>query len=569
MKIKQPLHVLCFSLCSLSAAAQETCPAPANTFVVEKRLPNGQIQVISNMTSIQQDNFAEFEGEVEITNKDSQIIANRAQIDRTTQQLIATGDVTYQTPELSVTSQKVLLNTQNNRMEIADTQYELTTLNARGDAELLVVDQTQGLELNGVTFSTCPTGQEDWLVRADSIKVKPDETRGVARNAVFYVQDIPIFYLPYYSFPVTDARETGLLFPQVGSSSSTGFAYEQPYYLNLDQQYDATITPRYMTKRGLQLKTEFRYLTEQNSGQIDIEYLPNDSDSSTNEDRYFYRLTHKGALSENWEVNVDFNGLSDDNYIVDLGSDYYNSADTHLFRTLGLHYYSDALNVSLQLRDFEILGDHDDTYRALPELKLDYVSDLPAGFKFDIHSELARFDNANGTSPKATRAHIAPTISLPLENSWGEFLAETSVMHTVYRQEDIEGTDLSRDVSRTLGQAKLYGALVFERQAHWFGSDVTQTLEPRAQYLYTSYQDQSDIGLYDTTRLFNDFGGLFRGQEFTGLDRISDQNQVTLGVTSRIIDKDNREQFKLSLGQIFYLEDNKVCLLYTSDAADE
>ena len=165
----------------------------------------------------------------------------------------------------------VLLNTQNNRMEIADTQYELTTLNARGDAELLVVDQTQGLELNGVTFSTCPTGQEDWLVRADSIKVKPDETRGVARNAVFYVQDIPIFYLPYYSFPVTDARETGLLFPQVGSSSSTGFAYEQPYYLNLDQQYDATITPRYMTKRGLQLKTEFRYLTEQNSGQIDIE----------------------------------------------------------------------------------------------------------------------------------------------------------------------------------------------------------------------------------------------------------------------------------------------------------
>jgi LPS-assembly protein len=545
-------------VCSLSAVAQETCPAPANTFVVEKRLPNGQIQVISNMTSIQQDNFAEFEGDVEITNKDSQIIANKAQINRTTQQLIATGDVSYQNPQLSVTSQKVLLNTQNNRMEIADTQYELTTLNARGQAELLVVDQSQGLELNGVTFSTCPTGQEDWLVHADSITVKPDETRGVARNAFFYVQDIPIFYLPYYSFPVTDARETGLLFPQIGSSSSTGFAYEQPYYLNLDPQYDATITPRYMTKRGLQLKTEFRYLTENNSGQIDIEYLPNDSDSTTNEDRYFYRFTHKGALSEDWEVNVDFNGLSDDNYIVDLGSDYYNSADTHLFRTLGLHYYSDALNVSLQLRDFEILGDHDDTYRALPELKLDYVTDLPAGFKFDIHSELARFDNANGTSPKATRAHIAPTLSLPLENSWGEFLAETSVMHTVYRQEDIEGTDLSRDVSRTLGQAKLYGALVFERQANWFGGNVTQTLEPRAQYLYTSYEDQSDIGLYDTTRLFNDFAGLFRGQEFTGLDRISDKNQVTLGITSRIIDEDNREQFKLSLGQIFYLEDNKV-----------
>jgi len=558
MKNKQPLHVLFFSVCSLSSVAQETCPAPANTFVVEKRLPNGQIQVISNMTSIQQDNFAEFAGNVEITNKDSLINANKARINRTTQQLIASGDVTYQNPQLSVTSQEVLLNTQNNRMQIADTEYEFTTLNARGQADLLVIDQTQGVELNGVTFSTCPRGQEDWLVHADSIKVMPDETRGVARNAFFYVQDIPIFYLPYYSFPVTDARETGLLFPKIGSSSSSGFDFEQPYYLNLAPQYDATISPRYMSNRGLQLKTEFRYLTEQNSGQIDIEYLANDADSTTNEDRYFYRFTHKGALTDDWQVNVDFNGLSDDNYIVDLGSDYYNSADTHLFRTLGLHYYSESLDFSIQLRDFEILGDHDDTYRALPELKLDYVTDLPAGFQFDIHSELARFDNANGTSPKATRAHIAPTLSFPYENSWGEFLAETSIMHTVYRQENIEGTSLSRDASRTLGQAKLYGAVVFERQADWFGHSVTQTLEPRAQYLYTSFEDQSDIGLYDTTRLFNDFAGLFRGQEFTGLDRISDKNQMTLGITSRIIDEDNREQFKLSLGQIFYLEDNKV-----------
>jgi LPS-assembly protein len=558
MKFKHSFYLLFLSLCSLSVVAQETCPAPANTFVVEKRLPNGQIKVVSNMTSIQQDNFAEFEGNVEITNENSQIIANKAQINRATQQLIATGDVSYQNPQLSVKSQKVLLNTQNNHMEIADTRYELTTLNARGDAELLVVDQTEGLELNGVTFSTCPTGQEDWLVHASSIKVKPNETRGVARDALFYVQDVPIFYLPYYSFPVTDERETGLLFPQIGSSSNTGFAYEQPLYLNLGEQYDATITPRYMTKRGLQLKTEFRYLTEQNSGQIDIEYLNNDQDSSTREDRYFYRFVHKGAISDDWEVNVDFNGISDDNYISDLGSSYYSQADTHLYRTLGVYYYTDKLTMSMQLRDFEIIGDHDDTYRALPEFKLDYVTDLPAGFKFDIHSELANFDNANGTSPKAVRAHIAPTISLPLENSWGEFLAETSIMHTAYIQDNIEDTDYTKKASRTLGQGKLYGALVFDRDIDWFGKHKSQTLEPKVQYIYTTYENQTNIGLYDTTRLYNDYAGLFRGQEFTGLDRISDKNQITLGITSRIIDEDNREQFKLSLGQIFYLADNKV-----------
>lgn len=558
MNIKQPLSVLFFLVPSTFSAAQELCPTPKNTFQVEKRLPSGQIKVISNMASIQQDTVAEFQGKVNITSENSLIKADSARINRQTQQLTATGDVNYQNPQLSVTSQQILLNTQTNRLEIADTSYEFTQLNARGQAKQLLIDEQEGIKLGGVTFSTCPVGDEDWLIHADSIQVRPDSSRGVARNAFFYVQDIPVFYLPYYSFPVTEERQTGLLFPKVGSSSSTGFAYEQPYYLNLDPQYDATITPRYMTKRGLQLKTEFRYLTEQNIGQVDIEYLANDTDSSTNEKRYFYRFMHKGALSDDWQVNVDFNGISDDNYISDLGSNFYSQADTHLYRTLGLHYYSNSLDMSLQLRDFEIIGDHEDTYRALPEFKLDYVNDLPAGFKFDIHSELARFDNANGTSPKATRAHIAPTLSFPYENSWGEFLAETSVMHTVYRQEDIEGTTLSRDVSRTLGQAKLYGAVVFERQAKWLGNDMTQTLEPRAQYLYTSFEDQSDIGLYDTTRLFNDFSGLFRGQEFTGLDRISDKNQMTLGVTSRIIDQDNREQFKLSLGQIFYLEDNKL-----------
>jgi len=125
-------------------------------------------------------------------------------------------------------------------------------------------------------------------------------------------------------------------------------------------------------------------------------------------------------------------------------------------------------------------------------------------------------------------------------------------------QNNIQNSVLKENVSRTLGQAKLYGALTFERPSILFGGNATQTFEPKVQYLYTSFKDQTNIGLYDTTRLFNDFAGLFRGQEFTGLDRISDNNQVTIGMTSRFIDKNNQERFKLSLGQIFYLKDNQV-----------
>ncbi|MFT6898956.1 MAG: LPS-assembly protein [Paraglaciecola sp.] len=565
MKIKQPLSALFFLVPSAFSAAQELCSTPVNTFQVEKRLPDGQIKVISDIASIQQDTVAEFQGKVEITSENSHIKADSARIDRKTQQLTAIGDVKYQNPQLSVTSQEIILNTQTNRLEIADTAYEFTQFNARGQAKQLLIDEQEGIKLGGVTFSTCPIGDEDWLIHADSIQVRPDSSRGVARNAFFYVQDIPIFYLPYYSFPVTDERQTGLLMPKPGSSSATGVSYEQPYYINLADNYDATISPRLMSNRGLQLKTEFRYLTTQSNGQLNLEYLANDSQTTSDDARYLYRFMHSGALSENWQLNVDFNGLSDDNYIVDLGSDYYNQADTHLFKTMGVNYYSPQLNFSMQVKDFEILGEHQDSYRALPEMKLDYQSDLMGGLVFDLHSELAHFDNNNATSPTATRAHLAPTLSFPYTNTWGEFLAETSLLHTYYRQQDTDNSSLDSEVTRTLGQAKLFGALVFERQSSWFNHDVTQTLEPKAQYLYTSFQDQSNIGLYDTTRLFNNFAGLFRGQEFTGLDRISDNNQVTLGITSRIIDQNNREQFKLSLGQIFYLSDNKVAAASKQD----
>jgi LPS-assembly protein len=344
----------------------------------------------------------------------------------------------------------------------------------------------------------------------------------------------------------------------MASNSSTGVSVEQPVYWNIAPNYDITFSPRFMAERGLQLKTEFRYLTEKHTGQVNIEYLPNDRDLNDDTERYFYRLVHSGQIGKNWRVNADINGLSDDNYIVDLGSDFYNRADTHLYKTLGVSYFSESLDVTAQFRDFEVLGDHPDSYRALPEVRLNYITLMGLGTEFQINSELAYFESGEEGNPTATRFHIAPTMRFPFQNQWSEFLAEATVLHTRYIQKNIQNLALEKNISRTLGQVKVYGSLAFERPVSWFGTPATQTFEPKVQYLYTSFEDQSNIGRYDTTRLFNDVAGLFRGQEFTGLDRISDNNQVTVGVTSRFIDENNQERFKLSLGQIFYLKDSQV-----------
>ena len=548
-----------------TTVSERLCVAPLPALNESSTLTNNQIQVKAKRAEIQQDTIALFDGKVDILNENAHIQANKARIDKQRSELNATGDVSYRDKQLLVESENVLLNTDSGQLEMTETHYQLAEFGGRGAAGKIEISQQNGVTLSDVSYTTCPVGHEDWRIDASRISMEEGELWGEAVNTVFYVRDIPVFYLPYFVFPMSDQRQTGFLFPEISTSSTTGLSYEQPFYWNIAPNYDATISPRVMSDRGAQLKTEFRYLTPQHFGQINLEYLPNDRKLDAEQNRYFYRYQHAGKLSDNWSMFLDYNGISDDNYIVDLGSNYYNRADTHLYQTVAFNYYTDNLDLSINVRDFEVIGDHPSIYRARPEVKLNYQTGDFAGFEFKLASELAYFDNHLSSEPKAARFHIAPSVAFPLRSQWGEFLAEATLLNTYYRQDNIYGTNLAKNVSRTLSQGRVFGALFFERDTSWFGKELTQTLEPKMQYLYTSYQDQSRIGLYDTTRLLNNVNGLFRGQEFTGLDRISDQNQVTVGVTSRILDENNREQFKLSLGQIFYLEDNQVLAAFKED----
>ncbi len=540
------------------ADAQEVCFVPVAAPDLENSLLDGQIQVKSEDSEINQDTFAQFKGKVEIDNANVKIKADEALLNRQTQTLNATGNISFQDNNITVAGEKVQLNRISNELLIEKSFYQLNKVQGHGKAEKISISEKTGINLIESSFTSCPVEDEVWRIQASNIEITPGQSRGVVKHARFYVKDVPVLYLPYFSFPVNDQKQSGILYPIPSSNSSTGISIEQPVYWNIAPNYDLTFSPRFMTERGLLLKTEFRYLTEKHTGQVNIEYLPNDQDLDDDTDRYFYRFVHSGQIGKNWRVNADINGLSDDNYIVDLGSDYYNRADTHLYKTLGVNYFSQNLDVTAQFRDFEVLGDHSDRYRALPEIRVNYLTPIGLGAEIQVNSELAYFESGELNTPTATRFHVAPTVRYPFQNQWSEFLAEATILHTQYIQKNIQNSPLKRNVTRTLGQAKIYGSLAFERPTKWFGAKATQTFEPKIQYLYTSFEDQNNIGLYDTTRLFSDFAGLFRGQEFTGLDRISDNNQITVGMTSRFIDKNNKERFKLSLGQIFYLEDNQV-----------
>lgn len=535
---------------------------PQSFNFVKPTIADGNIEVQSESALVVKGELAVFKGNVSITSANNIITADSADILKGGQEITASGDVQYTDELLQVNSESVELNGNLKLLQMQETDYKISGIDGRGGADLLSISQEKGVILEDVSFTTCPLGNDDWKIQASEISIEKNIPFGQAYNTRFYLGGIPVFYLPYFAFPITTERQTGFLFPKFGSSSSTGLEYEQPFYWNIAPNMDATISTRLMTNRGLQLKSEYRYLFANHTGEVQVEYLPNDSDSTNLDDRYFYRLIHRGNLDKNWSVSADISDLSDANYIIDLGSDYYSQADTYLYRKFGLSYASDNLDFSMFVRDFTTIGLTNENYRALPEAKLQYTTQLNDLIDLGVKSELAYFEIDELSAPNAVRFHIEPSISLPYQRAWGELLAQVSVLHTRYQQDlkniNLTTSSLQEDVDRTITKSRLYGSLIFEKEQNVWGKEYMLTFEPKAQYLYTSFKDQSNIGLYDSTPLLTNFSNLFRGQEFTGLDRINDNNQITLGATSRLLDKNNNELLVASVGQIFYVDDAKL-----------
>jgi LPS-assembly protein len=516
---------------------------------------SSQVFIDSDGIELDSNQQASFFGNVQVSYRDTLLQAPTASFNQQEQVILADGGINYYSPALAVRSQKFAANLQENQVELFKADYQLTAQAGRGAADILQASETS-LQLNQASFTACPAGDNSWALHANEIKLNADEGWGQAWHTMFKVRDIPVFYLPYLSFPITDARKSGLLLPNVGSSQRLGVDFELPYYFNLAENYDLTLTPRLMTNRGYQLKSEFRYLTQAHRGLLHLEYMHKDREQTELAQRYLGHYSQRSDFNPRWRATLDVTDISDDAYIADLGSDYINQSDTQLLKQGNLTYYGDDVLASLQLQDFTVLGNYDKAYAALPIVDLRSAEPTPliSGIEFAWQAQYAYFSNDQALVHSAHRAHIEPTIRFPFITPAMEFTAETSLMHTRYQQnsnEQHQGN--ARNIQRTLPKFRLRGQLNFERTLSRQGEIKLQTFEPQLQYLYIPHREQSEIGLFDTTRLQDDYFGLFRENRFSGLDRINEANQLTLGATSRIYDANDREQFRFSLGQIFFI----------------
>ena len=429
------------------------------------------------------------------------------------------------------------------------------------------------MEMRDVTYTNCAKGNEDVVIVADNLILDHSTGTGTARGATLRFLGVPIFYTPYISFPISKERKSGFLAPTFGSDSEEGFFVGIPYYFNISPGVDATLTPYYYSERGLQISAELRYLTETAEGELDVEYLPGDdlqTEPGDEEDRGAVTFYHEQDITEDLVGEIDFQWATDEDYYDDFSNNLFLNSATHLIRRGRLNYYGDIFRTEVGVLDYytvdETIEEESRPYGLLPYVDVNAKErDGLLGLTYELDASATQFDRSS--TVEGQRFFLNPSISLPLKEIYGYVTPKLGLNYASYNLDNVDAGEEDSPY-RYATTASVDSGLFFEREFNWDGRPHVQTLEPRLFYLYIPKEDQAAIPNFDTSELtLNNFTNIFRENRFIGEDRIGDTNQMTIGVTSRLLDGDTGVQRgEFSIGQIYYFSDREIGL--TSDDVD-
>ena len=496
--------------------------------------------------------------------------ADSARFDPDTLALYLSGNVRYEDSGTQIRSDSAEFEYESGRIGFSGAEFSMGSNNSRGAADRLQISQDGLLQLDNVSYTTCPPGSNDWLLQARDIDLDSRSGTGTARGVKLRFQGIPILYAPYLSFPISDARKTGMLTPEIGSTSRSGNEIVVPLYWNIAPNYDATFTPRVLTDRGVQMQGQFRYLTKVHSGVVDGEYL--NDDSLIGESRSYVSVDHRSLFQNRWRGEIEFREVSDNQYFEDLGGSLSTSTITHLNRSMRFDYHTDKLSLFGQVQDYQTIDDaivpEEEPYRRLPQLLArGSWPDLWLGSKINLNGEIVNFDREVGVT--GWRFNLAPELELPLTRPGLFFTPAVAVDYTSYDLSNTEPGQLNNP-ERVLPIASVDTGIVLERLINNSSRKRVQTIEPRLLYVHVPFEDQSDLPVFDTITPDLNLVQLFRKNRFLGVDRIADTDQLSVGVTSRVLDvATGRELMSGTIGQIRYFNTSNVSLPSAPTFTDE
>ncbi|UGQ45965.1 LPS-assembly protein LptD [Massilia endophytica] len=472
------------------------------------------------------------------------------------------------------TADEFRLNTETGVGFMLHPTYKLELNNAQGKAQRIdFLSEEQAVVVEG-TYSTCQGPNPDWYLRSSTLNLDTGRDVGIAGGTVVYFKDVPLIGTPALSFSLSGARRSGWLPALPGYSSRGGAELTVPYYFNIAPNRDLTVSPRYISRRGLQVGAVGRYIGETDEGNYYegrsfIEYLAHDRKTGT--DRWQLTSTHTQALAKDWSYGWNLRAASDNNYPNDFSKTVASSAERQLLRELRTDYRGEYWSLTARVQKYQVLQDPDSVtdpslfvtrpYDRLPAINFHAARYDVGGFDWQVDSELTRFWHPDLT--RGNRLVAVPQLSYPIIGPSFFVTPKLMLNASAYQLDDNPDTpavDESKSLRRAVPTFSLDSGLEFEREAKLFGRAMTQTLEPRLFYVYTPYREQKDFPNFDTAESTFNFSQIFSENRFVGSDRISDANQVTAAVVSRFLEASGAERLRLAFGQRFYFHDQRVQL---------
>jgi LPS-assembly protein len=541
----------------LDPSLSTPAPAPGS----EERLP---VFIDADQIRGHQETDVEARGSARFRTRDKRLFADWLFYQLGPEEVEAVGNVRLERNNGDVVEgSRLKLNLQTEQGYLQEPTYRLGVQNARGDAkEFLFVGENR-YRVDQGRYTTCGPGEDDWYIRARDLDLNRNTNVGTAYDASVVFFNRPILYTPWMDFPLSDERKSGFLSPTLGTGGKSGLEFSIPYYWNIAPNRDATITPHIMSKRGLMVGGELRYLEPTYRGTARMEILP--SDRVHDDNRWAAYLLHTQTWGP-WSLYANLQRVSDDDYFRDL-SNQIRATSKILLPLEGIASRGGALGsngqwiVSALAQRWQTLQDPrapiTPPYNRLPQVTLDTYNYDVANTDITFTGSYTHFQHP--TLLNGQRMVAYPSIALPLQTPYAFIKPKVGVHYTRYEVDRSSTTDRNPDRSVPIFSAE--SGLVFERDTTIRGRQYLQTLEPKLYYLYIPYRDQSRLPNFDSSLADINFATIYGENQFAGQDRINDANQLTVGLQSRLIDPQSGiEQLRVGIAQRFYFKGQQVTL---------
>jgi LPS-assembly protein len=571
-KTISPLWLVFFLLPQLTSAED---------LATQKQFPEisqGSIEIEGDSLETLLDRKMKAKGNAILKKGNKTIKAEVIEYDEVSEKLITTGNTNIDLESMSLRGSKLTLKLSDETGSMEDASFNFKrgdkeeksvikngtvitkrSYDFRGDAKAIFFEGENKKRLQSGRVTTCEADSDDWYLKSSNMEVNTKTDRVNASNAVVEFKGLPVLYTPYINFSLNKNRKSGFLATTVGTTTKSGFDLQIPYYFNISPNMDATLTARYLGKRGPQADGEFRYMEENYSGKNQIQFMKHDEESAK-DNRYFVKLEHQHKFNNGWSASYNYQKVSDDTYFSDLATMIQVTSVVNLPQRANINYAGDTWKFNALTEKYQTLTNASNSpYQRLPQLDLSGRKDFDS-YILDFKSQWAYFDRDEKfnyeSNQKATgsRLSITPSISVPFAETYGYIKPKLSANLRSYNlnNSSVDNKDIFTPI------VSIDSGMYFDRTVNLLNQNFTNTLEPRLFYVYIPYKDQSALPNFDTGLADLNMQTLFSENQFNGQDRINDANQLTASIASKFIDKNGKERLSGIVAQRYYLEDRRI-----------